>query len=368
MATVGCDPEFTILDPRGRPVPASAVGITEKVDMPPKQYVPEDHRGMHMARSLFFRDGWNVEVNVKGGACRALMLNGVSAAVDLIRSNLPEGYKLVARAAFRVPKKALDAAPDDVKHFGCNPSIDAYTGKRKIPDVDAATHLYRYAGGHLHFGTEFNSSGHKCIVNAELNPMLVKLFDKYIGLPLAVIYNDSAQWRRRKLYGQAGEYRRQQYDPYNVGVEYRTPPAELFNHYALVSLFLGVGRIIIHNFDMLSREWDKSIEPALVSAINTGKNAKELLYKLNVQIPKMFSPDTIIALSELPDVHEFTLGDKHDAHIGWTEFARTSGLSLTLPSTWKPEEDVKLRMEYGYDPGGPTWRQNVYVPVEERRP
>lgn len=340
MTTFGCDPEFTIIGPTGKPVPAHAVGLPGK-----------DAKKTVAGGCQYFRDGYNVEVNVPGTYCRALLLNALRNTLrDSLLKDLPTGHKLIARSAFPISlrSKAMVTAPDDVKHFGCDPAMDAYTGEPKVCRVDATTHGWRYAGGHLHFGDGWGHDNKEGASEAINNPVnhatLIRLFDLFIGVPLSVIYNDPGQWRRRQLYGQAGEYRVQKYTsttekqaydavrgfytiPKNTvtpGIEYRVPGAELFNHPSMVCLFMGVGRYIIRHFtakyktpDMLA--FLAKNEAAIIEAINTGHGAAKLLQSVN----HFYTPDTIKMLADIEDVHTFHLGSfGHDAHHGWTEWAQ----------------------------------------------
>lgn len=319
--SVGCDPEFVILDPQGLPVPAHSVGIEQKA---------ESRIGEKSYTGVAFRDGYNVEVNLSRAIfCRAQLLNRVSTLLRNIRGVLPVGYTVVARAAYpiRVAEQMKDA-PQDVTEFGCSPSLDAYTGEQKVVVLKAREHPYRYAGGHFHFGNTIYANGHydrmygcdpeRVISDRTKNPLLVKLFDKYIGIPLAVVYNDEMQWERRKYYGQAGEYREQNYSATEQGVEYRVPPPEVFNHTAMISLVSGLGRDIITNFKTYADTYDESLDEAVVNAINTGKGAQDLL----LTAPKWYIPDTIIELAKRPEIREMQIFTAPEGHKGWNDFAK----------------------------------------------
>lgn len=323
--SVGCDPEFTVLDPNGLPVPAHSVGIKTKGPGAIKTYT-----------STAFRDGYNVEVNINGGKfCRAHVLDSVGNAVKFIRDFLPKGYTLTAKAAYRIRvEEQMKDAPPDVTEFGCSPSKDAYTGEDKVVVLKAYEHPWRYAGGHLHFGDQpygYNRDGMygedycHAISDRSKNPLLVKLFDRYIGVPLAVLFDDDAQWERRKYYGQAGEYREQTYNTGEdvvSGVEYRVPPPETFNHKALISLFTGVGRCVVTRFEELSKLYDPAHDDAVIRAINTGEGAKDLLLTLD----KWYAPETILALKEREEIRRFQCDENLEGHTGWNDYAIVWGL------------------------------------------
>lgn len=336
MTTLGCDPEFTILDDKGNPVPAHSIGIPSKEEGALKKQVG-GYGGTSYCDGSAFRDGYNVEINVKSGTCRAMMSCSVRETIKhLVLPRLPAGYTITAKAAFRVALDALESAPQDVKMFGCSPSLCAYTGQEKRVILDAATHPWRYAGGHLHFGTVVYWKGNPletAIADPANHRLLIKMLDMFVGVPLAVIYNDDAQWERRKVYGQAGEYRAPVYVPFKgdeatrrpdmvatVGVEYRVPPPELFNHHAVVTLFTGVARQVISDFKRLSKKWDEGVEEAVRAAVNTGDGAEALIPAC---VPGYYTRDHILRLRDLPDVHTFQLPfSSHDTERGWGEFAR----------------------------------------------
>lgn len=332
--TLGCDPEFTIFGPDGTPVPAHTVGFRSSEN-------PHNLYSSYSGYNRAFRDGFNVEVNANAGSCIAGMLTSVGYVINnVIKPKLTPGYALKPTAAFKVNLDGLMDAPDDVRMFGCSPSIDAYTSGNKYVQLDASTHEYRYAGGHLHFGMSKRYHPNSPIVDRTKNDTVVKLFDIYIGLPLSVIFNDPGQWLRRRYYGQAGEYRQQEYntdsgygDP--AGIEYRTPPAELFNNCVLPGMFLTVGRWVIREFDKLLPLPDDATMSAVANAINTGEDAEKLLFALNRQVPNVYHPGLITKLRDDPYMHTFNYPgvitdstlkyQAHDAHFGWGDYACMRG-------------------------------------------
>lgn len=320
MVMLGCDPEFTIFDEKGRPVPAHSVGINDKTD--PHLFHPSYYTGDKLTK--FFRDGFNLEVNIYPTTCRALATEAINQVLRRAAQKLPPGYTIGTKAAFEVALDALQDAPEDVKRFGCNPSLDAYSGNQKIVDLDAESHPFRYAGGHLHFGT-LRTHGSSGISKKELRPKVIKLFDRLIGVPLAVLFTGPEQWQRRQYYGQAGEYRFQEYDKHNIGLEYRTPGPEMFNHPALVSLFMGVGRYALGNPGLYDTLAAQTPDDVIQHAINTGEGASALL----TTVPQFYTPEVIKKLAKMKKVLNTFVMDSFtwDGHRGWYEFAGEWGLS-----------------------------------------
>lgn len=323
----GADPEFIVRDPAGKPIPAYHFFPREKKLTKQGKSGPRSFEG-------FFRDGFALEVNGDPDMCQAFMQDSIRGAVKGALAVLPKGYSLDATSMVEVdPEEASGAkAPDDTKTFGCSPSKNAYEpGNTCIPEIDAISHPYRYAGGHLHFSVRITpetftklypdekpkpwetmpTSHHldgpyQHVALSENHPLLVKWLDLHVGLPLAVLQAGIPEvFLRRRFYGRAGEYRSQWYEGEqwrepafsgepshhytrfsSAGIEYRVPGSELWRHNALVSIFVRMGRWTLKNFPKLG-PWDPAIEPDLRAAIDLGEGAEKLLMKVNPTMGQM---------------------------------------------------------------------------------
>lgn len=282
----GTDPEYLIVDSYGRPIPAHKAG------MPPKESKMILNTGSSEDGSKAFRDGYMVEINVAPSHCRQSMSFRMQRAIKKVNAKLMKyHYHLIAVPAVKINlAKDMTKAPLDVKQFGCEPSFCAYDGVTKVPPIDAMTHQWRYAGGHLHFSPEkgyaypdttkvrFRPSW---MANEDNYPLAIKLMDQYVGLPLTCLFHSRLQYQRRKWYGQAGEYRPQKYPDGEIGLEYRTPGPEIWNLPWLSSLALGIGRHIMMNFGHLAKQpRSKMRDEAVRNAINTGEGRWTLLKDL----------------------------------------------------------------------------------------
>jgi hypothetical protein len=231
-------------------------------------------------------------------------------SIDLIRHILTKhgkpGWVLSSQPAHLVDLSEIAKAPKDVRNFGCDPSFDAYKGgEPKYSMVDGGTHNIRYAGGHMHFSvfdaplyeSEFGFSAFPELVHLlhpPNYPQLVKWLDLKVGLPLSFIFGDEHEFQRRKVYGQAGEFRPQTYpwvgitkwdDGYSgvpktahhilKGLEYRVPGPQMYNHPAILHAAFGTARNTLEK--CMSWRWDPAIEDDLQGAINTGEGALALL-------------------------------------------------------------------------------------------
>lgn len=438
---IGCDPEFVVRDPKGDPVPAhlffppkeekievigSAVytpgaplgsAIIGEVGGPATQPTPTK---LQQARDAFgrfttgvkqvvegedpspgnkltpvkgnfagyFRDGFNLEINANPQMCIAQVQECAKGVLRMARKRLPKGYKIDAVSAVRVDPTVVSGpdAPEDVKVFGCHPAMNAYTEQASIPDIDAVSHPFRYAGGHIHFSEgkagvgkatlkwtgPFNdipvyeyppdvqpgdydpyaTANMDWLWDASNHPLAVKMLDLKVGLPLTVLQKDLAEvFLRRRFYGRAGEFRTQIYpavladkDSFGrpltegsrprvicakaMGIEYRVPGAETWRHNAIVAIAARCGRYTLQNFKNLSATWDKAIEDDLQLAINEGKDCEKLLEKFD---PEML--ETMQALRKVKDVSTFQYPDlDFDAHKGFVEMAAGWGVPIPRKS------------------------------------
>ncbi len=329
---IGADPEFFIVDPNGKSVPAFKF-------FPPKEEKIPLYEGDK--RETYFRDGYALEVNPLPSPCFALMQNSAKNIINAAKKKLSKGFDLIASSRVEVdPKEASGKdAPKDAKTFGCMPAMNAYLGRELLPDINARSHKYRYAGGHLHFSTtdtvHADPKGH-C--------GLVKYIDLKVGLPMAVFQLDIPEvFQRREYYGRAGEFRSQVYpgatvrspsypgeaERYwktsdQVGVEYRVPGSEIFRHPGLVFLFGNMIRRAIRAFNATARaNWDPSIEGELQLAINTGVGAEALLKKFDTPLY-----DVMAQLREVKDLKKFQYPTSQECHTGFSQLHESWGVRI----------------------------------------
>lgn len=330
LCTIGADPEFFIVDGDGMPVSAH-------------KFFPYKDKKKAGIPNTPFRDGFVVEANVTAQTCRESLIYYWQTALGNAQRALPRGFAVKFKSAFEIDLGFLVEAPDDLKMFGCDPSFDAYSGgKPKHPNVDAITHPFRYAGGHMHFGasTEGITKGvygyekgqkypaYAPLADKALHPMAIKLLDLYVGLPMTYVTARRATFMRRKVYGQAGEYRPQQYGVGVAGLEYRTPGAEMWSDPVFISLAYGAARTVLANFHALSAEWDSKQELAIAAAINHGDNIEKLLPTL----PGWYTPKLLQELRA-----DKTLGkhpwDRINTQLGWDWWLKHNKLADERPGT-----------------------------------
>lgn len=308
---VGGDPEYLITDLKGTPVPAHRFGIpyikSEKVDSSDGQYG---------------RDGYALETNPTPARCRAYLSQSNKRILKEVEARLGPQYRIIGRSSWPVSKADLKDAPEDVLSFGCSPSMDAYTEDWKMTEIHPLT-PFRFAGGHFHYGSLRETDGYyqpvRSLTDKKFHPRLVRLMDLFIGIPEVVIFGGTDAVIRRKYYGRAGEYRSHTYGMQSVGVEYRVPGSEAWNHQAIVGMFSGVGRYLAYDFKDYEKYDDKARWADVQNAINTGEGAEALLQTM----PRFYDPETILALKKVVEIRSQFMTNPlaPEAHTGWAEYA-----------------------------------------------
>lgn len=135
------------------------------------------------------------------------------------------------------------------QEIGCSSSICPYTGEEsKRPDKFYGN--LRTAGFHIHIGWEEIAAvpGQSRIGKVE---RLMKLMDKYVGVPSLLIDDDNV---RRELYGNPGDYRLKKY-----GAEYRV---------------LGAG---VMTFQGLEEVWENTFKA--IEAYKKGETINDDTYR-----------------------------------------------------------------------------------------
>lgn len=268
----GSDPEFFILDAGGKSIPAHK-------RLPGKNApLQVAARGQRKGAFSFFRDGYALEVNVPPADTVQELTWSMQAALDCVRTFvLSGGERLTTLPGIPVSWGEMKGAPEDVMSVGCDPSEDAYTGDKKYPTLDPATAKERFSGGHMHFSTP-KKGGEGWALRKNI-PRAVKMLDLFVGLPLTFFFPSKEGFHRRLFYGQAGEFRFQDYGSEH-GLEYRVPSPEVWGHPAVASFAFETAAEVLRRGPSLWKNWDSAIEDDLRGAINWGTDVEKLLTPL----------------------------------------------------------------------------------------
>lgn len=350
---IGQDTEFFIWDTKeNKAVPAHSVGVgKEKTQIPYK--------------GSYFRDGYAVEFNAPPASCRSGLWETLAGTMAGFKTGyqetdiwdsaagryktekkapaLPGHMKLVTDPCVSIDLSEIKSWPKDLHILGCNPTYDAYEEQEKAVDVDPMELDFRTSGAHLHYS---KSGGWKPTLS-QLG-LYAKYCDLLIGLPMTIIYGDDMEFKRRTLYGQAGEFRKQEYKcSYGtgsiIGFEYRVLSSRLYHHPGVFGLISAIFKYTLEKAASLDTAgWNKKLDAPLRKAINTGIGAVDLLEDFSKTLTKYQQKDesgmnglgyipkdwaaAILKLREMRKDPSSTLNrflmweGQLQAHWGWSEY------------------------------------------------
>lgn len=207
------------------------------------------------------------------------MLTLMQTVFSRMQEKLGDKYRLLPKAAhiFEPAQLKIEHGIDPFE-IGCVPSIDVYEQAVLMPN--GFPDGLRTGSFHIHLGNQdYNkkkNGGHFLTFNSRENT--IKLMDVFVGCASILFDKDESSVTRRKLYGQAGNFR---ITPY--GIEWRT-----LGNYALTSRTLTefvldlVGHVVSHVNNGTEQDILKLVDPTVVrEAINTCniKLAEDILIK-----------------------------------------------------------------------------------------
>lgn len=196
------------------------------------------------SKAYAYWDGFQAEFNVDVTSCNGYGIDrlreGLLAVLYAAREK-DKTAKLALKNVFRIPQYTLFTAAEEFVTFGCNGSESAY-GREPVFFEDARAVPYRCAGGHIHFG------GKEVIdlTRQRTGLDVVKVLDRFLGVPCVALFDGIDDPRRREMYGKAGEFRLPQH-----GLEYRTLSNAWLCHPAITHLVMNQARAVL-----ALRGWD----------------------------------------------------------------------------------------------------------------
>lgn len=154
-------------------------------------------------------DGMALEFNINPADNPEEFLNNINSVMGQLQAMVPE-HELQAIPTATFSDEVMKAAPKEALELGCEPDMNAWTGKEN-PTPDGGVN-FRTGAGHVHVGwcegMDVNDPDHITAC-----AMLAKQLDAYLGIPSLLFDKDD---KRRQLYGKAGSHRVKPY-----GMEYR---------------------------------------------------------------------------------------------------------------------------------------------------
>jgi hypothetical protein len=307
---IGCDPELFILDKNERVIPSPQI-IDGEISV-------DGFKNNDLKKSKIgsiVRDGFQVELHPEPESCRAWLKDNLFFLLQKT-NELAEAknFKMTNKFVVDVDQKMLDSLTSDVVALGCAPDYSAYSGEIKILQLDASTHLKRYAGGHIHLGVSNNVSSQSIntrviqSLHSQAND-IIRLMDYILGNIMVLVDTNKDNAERRKIYGEAGSYRLQPH-----GLEYRTLSNFWLSHPSLVTLATGLARFCVYETypyysstseDLLyhlDNEFDDMVEIRTAINDNIGELAIENLKRVfNVlkKIGKIYNFDNIFSIKNI---------------------------------------------------------------------
>lgn len=193
--TMGSDPEF-MLTKDGKYV--SAIDV-----IPANKY--ERHK---IGPNEYYHDNVMAECAIVPGKTKADVIKNFQLCFQDY-GKLVRPFKLTIQASQDYPPEAL-ADPRALK-IGCDPEIDVYAIQIIKPsEEEFQTNPLRTSGGHIHLGCKLAKDEFQ-------GYFIIRILDLCLGLPSIYLDQDPTSPRRRKVYGNAGRFRKPKW-----GVEYRS--------------------------------------------------------------------------------------------------------------------------------------------------
>jgi len=200
--TLGCDPEFFLLDPNNYVV--SAANIFRRM-------------------SDVGHDGSMVEIRPQPSTSENILVDSMMALINKARGQL----------------NALSFIASKGQTFG----------PQNIRMIAASAHQGMSAGFHLHFGLPTPLLGKQPFSKELIARKIIKVMDYYVGIPSIIPEGDADYFRRvfpASKYGKPGGFRLS-----HRTLEYRVPGGYLLRHPVLTKGILALGAVVVE--DMVSR-------------------------------------------------------------------------------------------------------------------
>lgn len=247
---LGSDVEFFLRNTKTGEI-VSAEGLVKGTKKEPFRFVPHEP---HFATQL---DNVLAEGNIPPAHSALLFCHNINKLRRYIDQTMPDNIATVALAAARLDRKYLET--DHAKLFGCDPSLDCWTGQQVYPKpLDP---YMRSAGFHLHVGYKNPSE--------KTNVLLARAMDLFLGVTSVLIEPENE--RRAVGYGQAGNFRHQPH-----GMEYRTLSSYFAGSRALIMWAFEQTRLAVQLVNSGRAVDLEKLQDEIVSTINGERRAQAL--------------------------------------------------------------------------------------------
>lgn len=282
---VGIDPEMFVFD-GPKLMPAFEF-------LPSKEQPYVRRSDVSSVQPAAYWDGFQAEFRLQNCAPMCLMVLSVQARKGLkliIESALKtnKNAKLSLQNVVRIPSERLKTDPDPFVELGCEPSFNIYGLKGK--KVSNPRQLrYRFAGGHMHFGTTSKYDFKE----------VIPILDAILGVWSVGAAQSFDNPIRRKYYGLVGEYRKPVYKgregidtpdvyipaiPKGNGLEYRVLSNFYYASPAIFHLTWEIGRQAIrlaHDNPKFFKAWSSTKDETIECIQNSDIKMAQAILKRN---------------------------------------------------------------------------------------
>ncbi len=255
LITLGADPECHILDIEAAKI-VSAIPILQK----------DKHNPIILGNDVkLYADNCLCEFSFNPSKSVEEMLERIKDALTRIQNHLGERYMLLPIAGhFYSDEELMPSYDINPMEIGCDPSYDCY--KICINNPSPFPDNMRTGSFHIHVGNQNWENGDERLISFDSRHDAIKLMDLYVGLASVIFDKDETTVARRKIYGQAGSFRRPDY-----GIEYRPLSPGPLKSQEQTKLVLD---LTVHAINHISQGTEHDIldktDPILVQkAINT---------------------------------------------------------------------------------------------------
>ena len=249
---LGADPEFFVVNHNNSPI--NVINVIKNSKSNP--IINKNH--------IYYYDNVAFEMNFVPARSSNEFVYTIKEGLS-IANNIIHPYKLIANSCVEFYES--DEKNSNFFEVGCEPDINAYTlSYNKInPDIYKHT-LERYAGGHIHMG----GTSSDLIQDEAIKPVFVYMLDLFVGIPSVILDHDVESYKRKRVYGHAGNYRPKEY-----GLEYRVLSPFWIRSPKTTELFYNLFDFVF-NF-MNEHTYEKFIK---VYPENFGNEDVESIYKI----------------------------------------------------------------------------------------
>jgi hypothetical protein len=266
--TMGSDPELFVVNAKGV-IPAwEFLGSKEK----PNEYKSTDG----YFKGEVYWDGFQAEFTTPAGiGCLAQLGDalhyGLKKVYERAKKHDPSA-KLSTASVLPVDEAVLQSAEEKYVQFGCAPSVNAYglSGNTQSGRVVP----YRFAGGHIHFGTAQINTDKKWLNG------LVRNLDNILGVAAVSMFAAHDNPVRRQYYGQPGEFRTPAH-----GLEYRTLSNAWLAHPLIYHMTFDLARAVVGMYEEgMDFVWKTSEKATVETIMNHDVDSARKILKENERI------------------------------------------------------------------------------------